>query len=304
MSLTDEQMILRRSGIGSSDISAVVDQDPHRGPIDVWLDKVGMSPPRIETTAQWTGHKLEPVIASMYEERTGTSLFDPKKTSVHGTYPWALATVDRRSNGNVPIVEIKNVGGQWSYLWTDELPPEKLIQVQWQLEVCNEPRADIAALLGGTDFVIYRVERDYAFGAQLLELAEWFWNEHVVARVPPPHDGAAANRLAGLRWRHNKGSLKEVTVEATKIRDKILRIDRSLKKIQDLRDRYEAKAKEIIADSDGVDGCFSWKRDKTGKISWAKVAKEKDVIIPEEIIKKHTGEPVRRFLIKEKKNER
>jgi putative phage-type endonuclease len=257
---------MRRTGIGSSDIAAIADQDPHRKPVDVWLDKLGKVQ-SLETPAQDMGHRIEPVIAAWYCDKTGAHLVDGH-TVRHHDHTWALATPDRLAlRGPAPVVELKNVGWQWAHLWgegPEEIPAEKYIQVQWQLEVLDKTHADIAALIGGNDPRTYRIWRDTSFGLQLLELADSFWHEHVLADVPPPHDGAAAQKLAALRWPKSKGDVLAATIEAEILRAKLRRVHRAEKLVKDLRNRYEARAKALIGDADGVEGCFTWRSDKNG----------------------------------------
>jgi putative phage-type endonuclease len=294
--LTKEQLEVRRAGIGSSEIAALAGFDPHRTAADVWLEKMGLAESG-ETMAQWTGNRLEAVIALLYAERTGAELVDGGGTFQHPGHAFALATPDRRAVvGPAPIVEIKNVGGFMVSRWSDELPVDKLLQVQWQLEVMGEERADLAALLGGTNFRIYRVERDPELCAQLLDLAGQFWRDHVLTREPPPCDGADAQRIAEARYPNSDGRMLTPTPEAQALLHQLRRIDRAEKKVRAMRDLVEARAKELVGEADGIEDCFTWKLDKNGRVQWAKVAKALDA--PVDLIAKHTSAPTRRFLLK------
>lgn len=264
--LTPEQIELRRSGIGSSDIAAIAELDPHRGPIDVWLDKMGCAE-AADTTATWLGDRLEDAVAALYQERRGRDdgsyqpMLERGETAYHGEHPWALATPDRLRSDGAGIVEIKNVGGWMAHLWGDAphgAPIDKVLQVQWQLLVCDVEHGEIAALLGGTDFRIYEVERDRELGAELLELARIFWEEYVLQRVPPPHDGDAARRLAKRRWPLAMGDMLPATPEAEQLRDRILRVKRHEKRVKDLRARLEARAMELCGNAPGIKDCFTW----------------------------------------------
>src|SRR5262245_11426366 len=195
--LTPEQRAHRRRGIGSSDIAAIVGVSPHAASIDVYLDKLGLAKER-ETQETWCGDRAEAFIAELYEERAAMGLSFPNETRGHPQHPWALATPDRWRNDGDGIVEIKLVGARMLHLWSDGLPAHVEVQVQWQREVCDVERADVAALLGGTRFEMYHVERDRELGADLLDIGRAFWEEHVLVRVPPPMSGEDARRLAQL----------------------------------------------------------------------------------------------------------
>lgn len=258
--LTPEQREQRRRGVGSSDIPAIVGVSPHAAPIDVYLDKLGLSEERV-TPETWCGDRAEAFIASLYVERSGSPLGHPDRTIGHDVHPWALATPDRFAHDR--IVEIKLVGAGMVHLWGDAPPAHVLVQVQWQLEVCDVDRADVAALLGGTDFRIYPVERDREMGADLLDVGRCFWEEHVLARNPPPMSGEDARRLARMRYPLSMGDLLSATPEAEELRDRILRVKRHQKRVEDLRARLEARAMDMVGDAAGIKGCFSWTAPRT-----------------------------------------
>ncbi len=259
--LTPEQREQRRHGIGSSDIPAIVGVSPHAAPIDVYLDKLGLSE-REDSDPKDLGNEFEEAIAQRYARRTGAELYETHETAIHPSHPWALATPDRLAyTGQAQGVEIKLVGAPMLHLWRDGLAAHVQVQVQWQLEVLDMERWDVAALLGGTDFRIYPVERDRELGGDLLDLGRAFWEEHVLARKPPPVSGEDARRLAQLRYPMSLGDLAPATPEAAQLRDRILRVKSHQKRVEDLRAHLEARAMELVGNSDGIRDCFSWRRD-------------------------------------------
>ena len=76
--LTDEQLAMRRQGIGSSDITAILGVSPYADhtPISVLMDKRGLvhRKPEDETPAMRLGHMLEDVAATMYVDDFGVEL--------------------------------------------------------------------------------------------------------------------------------------------------------------------------------------------------------------------------------------
>lgn len=271
--LTPEQIELRRQGIGSSDIPRIVGVSPHGTAIDVYLDKLGLVEHE-DSDEKDLGNELEDAIAQRYARRTGAELYDTRETSAHRGHPWALATPDRVAYvGPARGVEIKLVGASMLHLWRDGLATHVEIQVRWQMEVLDVERWDVAALLGGTDFRIYPVERDRDLGADLLALGEDFWINHVLARDPPPMSGEDARRLAQLRYPISMGDMLEPTPKAEALRDRILRVKRHQKRVEDLRAHLEALAIAMIGSSDGIKGCFT--RSHVGKAeTWKAAARE------------------------------
>ena len=68
--MDSELFELRRSGVGGSDVSAILGMNPWRGPFDVWLEKTGAVDQFGENPAMMRGRLFEPAIANWYSEVT------------------------------------------------------------------------------------------------------------------------------------------------------------------------------------------------------------------------------------------
>lgn len=292
--LSASQLALRRNGIGSSDIAAVVGADPNREAIVVWLEKRGLLE-REESPEMETGNDFEGSIADAYARRTGSAL-RTCGTFVHPRIPYAMATPDRLVvNGNVPMVEVKNVGLWARHEWDEGAPLRFELQIQWQMLVCGFTRADLVALICGTDLRIYRIERDDELLAGMLDMAEEFWG-YVVSKTAPPSSGAGAYRAAKARWRQSNGLLLPATSEAERLRDELARLTAEAKRVEDEAAAAEARLMALIGEADGIEGVATWRSDKTGKVSWKAVAEEAGA--SQALIARHTGTPSRRLLMK------
>ena len=145
--LTDEQKKLRMTGIGSSDIAAVVGLHPYRSALDVWAVKRGIfeEPDLKDKVPVQVGIYMEPFIAHYYAATTGFPLADGGGTHTHPDHPWMLATPDREvpryAFQDYPghLVELKTVGWRSAYRWgeggEDVMPPEYQVQCRWQMAV-------------------------------------------------------------------------------------------------------------------------------------------------------------------------
>jgi putative phage-type endonuclease len=182
----------RLSGIGSSDAAAVAGVSPWRTPVDVWLEKTEQLAPRDDddTGPTYWGRMLEALVIAEYSKRTGSAVGQRNELIRHKLYPWMLATVDAIAIppvGGPRPVEAKTT--RWAKEWgdpeSDEVPLLYVFQVQHQLAVTGYQVADIPVLIGGNDFRLYRVERDEAIIAALIEVEREFW-QAVVDRRPPP----------------------------------------------------------------------------------------------------------------------
>lgn len=270
--LTPEQIEQRRHGIGSSDVSAVVGQNPYRNAHDVWLEKRGLRDESEETDASWLGSQLEAVIALRYELETGTKLMMGPGTVAHAEHPWALATTDRERTDGARIVEAKWVGQRVAWHWTldaDGAPPYVHTQAQWQMWIRGIDNCDIAVIFGGTaEFRIYEFARNDRIISALAKLAGAFWHDHVLTGAPPPIDGSASARevlraLFPRNWR----PLATAPVEAAAWVARRAEAKRLVEQAEAEVDLASNKLIELIADADGIVGDFgvvTFRADKNG----------------------------------------
>ena len=285
MPLTEEQIELRKTGIGASEAAAAIGVCPHRSPMHVYAEKIGMGVPfEMNDAIEW-GNRLEPVIAQKYADDHGLvnvcplagdpSMSNPQQTFRHSEYPWMLATPDRLVLGDVGQtqygVEIKSAGFRQYDRWgdtADKLPPEYYVQVSWCMAVLDVPRWDMAVLIGGQDYREYVIERDPAFEMLLISKAKDLWENHILKRVPPTPDAMAATRRAlaaiypsnGGEW---KGSNREIDVLATDYE----KARAALREAETRKAELENALRNHIGDAEGIIGDWgkaSWRANKNG----------------------------------------
>jgi putative phage-type endonuclease len=177
----------RRKGLTSSDAAPIAGMSPWRTALDVFLDKRGMLPEkRVSGPMRW-GTRLEPVIAAAYTELTGRALSIPPRLVRSPSTPWLLASLDRVTNDG-RIVEIKTTrtAEGWGESGTDEVPDWYLLQVSHQLLTTGADAAEVAVLIGGSDFRRYTIGRPKALLDSLLRSEETFWARHQANDPPEP----------------------------------------------------------------------------------------------------------------------
>jgi putative phage-type endonuclease len=103
----------RETGIGSSDCAAVLGLSEYRTPLDVYLEKIGEKPDQEENLKMKFGLEAEPIVARMFEQKTGLTVRNDFKIRIHPVYPFLIANLDRTilaNNGRgVGILEIKKL---------------------------------------------------------------------------------------------------------------------------------------------------------------------------------------------------
>ena len=184
----------RRKGLGASDAAGIFGLG-YSTPFSVWADKLwGHEVPT--TPYMQRGHDLEPLVAAKFEQRHGFTSRVGGHTP-HPDVPWLFATTDYRTgrpdSGLIAPLECKTDEAHWNpHKWgpdgdVDGVPDYIDLQVHQQIEVCRSSVAWIAVLLiDRWELRTYEIEPDPKVIDLLLEGAEAFWHDHVLARVPPP----------------------------------------------------------------------------------------------------------------------
>jgi putative phage-type endonuclease len=196
----EEWLSVRGRGIGSSDAAVAVGLSPYKSPLELWLEKTDrQAPPDLAANdAVFWGATLEHIIATVYAERTGVKVRRLNAVLQHPEYPFMLANLDRvvqhPTDGN-GILEVKTAGVNSARFWEDGVPESYQCQVLHQLAVTGKAWCDVAVLIGGQDFRVYRVVRDDEKIADLIEREVKFW-QFVIDDAPPPVDGTESSGRA------------------------------------------------------------------------------------------------------------
>lgn len=196
----EEWLNVRGGGIGSSDAAVAVGISPYKSPLELWLEKTGRqeAPDLAANDAVFWGTTLEHIIATVYAERTGVKVRRLNAVLQHPEHPFMLANLDRvvqhPTDGN-GILEVKTAGVNSARFWEEGVPDSYQCQVLHQLAVTSKEWCDVAVLIGGQDFRVYRVVRDDAKIADLIQREAQFW-QYVIDDIPPPVDGSESSGRA------------------------------------------------------------------------------------------------------------
>lgn len=196
----EDWLAARQQGIGGSDAAASVGLCRYKSPLELWLEKTGRKPAAdlSDNDAVYWGTVLEPVIADVYAQKTGARVRRVNAILQHPEHAFMLANLDRSISGHPDgsgLLEIKTAGWRSAPLWDQGVPDHYQCQVLHQLAITGKPWADVAVLIGGQDFRIYRIERDEEQIQALIQLEQQFW-ACVQNDVPPEADGSDSSGRA------------------------------------------------------------------------------------------------------------
>lgn len=184
-------LTLRRTGIGSSDMAAVLGMSKYRSELDVFRDKVGDTPIDSDDAgeAAYWGTVLEAPVAARWAEVHGVKV-RRIGTVAHVEHRHMLCDLDRYVIGCPDharcALEVKTRSAWKSDEWKDGATPEDVeAQVMHQLAVTGLDAIHIAGLIGGQRLESRLILPDPDYIADLFAVGDEFWTNHVAAGVPP-----------------------------------------------------------------------------------------------------------------------
>ena len=271
-----EWLEARRQCITGTDISAIIGLNKWSSPMNVFLDKLGLSKEKHENPAMQWGKILEPVIAARYEEETGSKL-TKGEFIIKGIYG---GTPDYLSSSR--LIEIKTAGQFTAHSWgepgTDQVPESYLCQVQWYMMLTDMQKADLAVLIGGNDYRVYHIIRNDDLITLMTDAAETFWNKHIVTEVPPALDSSNGTKeyLESL-YPKSRGTTIHATEQVADIAFVYHKLCKELKEVEEKKIGMENQLKYEIGDNDGI-------QHATFKSTW-KITKDIERINYESLVK-------------------
>ncbi len=265
----------RLSGLGGSDIGAILGLNPWRTPYQVYLEKIGEAAPFEGNLQTRFGTYAEEFVVREYCAQTGRQVQRFNAMLRHPEVP-LIGHVDRlvvpegakkashmgKIRTNLGL-EAKTAsafalgrGSAWGDAGTDECPEAYLIQAASYMALTGCPRWDVAVLFGNQEFRIYHLARDLELEEMILDEAVRFWTDHVLARVPPDPTSEAEARQ---RWpRHIDGLYLEADEALLVMLQHLAACKRRGKELADEEQGIKDLILPLLKDADSV-----WRGDAT-----------------------------------------
>ena len=260
-----EWLAYRRKGIGGSDVAALLGISPWRTARDLYYDKLNIAAVE-DNEENWValemGHLLEPLVAKIFQHRTGYKIYQVKKMFQHPKYPWMLADVDyfvELPDGTTAILEIKttnyNAKDHWWLNGEETVPVYYETQGRHYMAVMNVDRCFFCCLYGNNEeeTIIREIRRDEAYEDEMIFLEQHFWENYVLAKTPPPYTEEGDLVIESVR-RHTGPADKDAPVVTFdySLTAKLMRY----LQLQEEKKRAEKNSKEIDADMQRLKGAL------------------------------------------------
>ena len=273
----------RRKGIGGSDAAAVAGLSPWKSPVEVWLEKTGQVEPEEPGEAAYWGTVLEDVVAQEFSKRTGFRVRRRNAILKHPQYEWMIANVDRMLVGSSEGLECKTTSASQAKEWEgDEIPAQYIVQVQHYMAVTGAKAWWLAVLIGGQKFIHKRIERDDELIQQLIEIEKDFWENHVLANVPPELDGSPASTEL-VKKMYPQATLPSVDLpsQAKELIEELENVKADIKILEEQKNECENKLKQLLGEHEAGridDMIVTWKNVTSNRIDTNRLKKEKPEI--------------------------
>lgn len=309
MERTREQFLAdRMTGIGGSDVAAILGLSKWRTPYQVWEEKTGRKKSDKDSEILHFGNVLEQVVADEFAARRGVKVQKRNQMFRSEKHPELIANIDRYIVGG-GVLECKTADKFTRHLWgdsaSDDVPEYYLTQVQHYMHVTGWHEGYLAVLIGGNEYRDYEIPYDVELAEYCAARCSEFWNNYVAKDVPPPLT-AADDLSNAFQW--VSGSTITATPEIETLIEKIKELKSAKKEAETLEAELSAQVKIFIGENETLfsrDGVklATWKKNKDSQktvIDWEAIVEEAGV--PAEIITRHTRIDVkpgnRPFLVK------
>lgn len=271
----EEWLAARRTGVGGSDIAAILGKSPWRSPIQIWASKVGLDevtkdkddkePIRLRL-----GNELEPVVAKVLAEESGlvvertpfTIARDPDR-------PTLICSPDgfaKSKDGDPVLVELKTADSSKAEEWEEGVPEDYVMQVNHNLGVTGLGMAFVGCLIGGTrDFRWAVVERDEGMIETLRDRALAFWEFVRTEQSPPPTGHEGDTKALNARFpRPEPGKVIALPAEMLELTWDLQRLSAQQKELEEEIERKRNEVRVAMADAEegilpGDSGKWTWK---------------------------------------------
>lgn len=193
--MTKQTKELRRSGLGGSDLAAVLGLDPYKSAYELWCEKTGVIEPAdlSDDDVVWFGSASEDLHAKFFERKTGFKVFDIEGTHRLIGHEHLMAHPDRavieHQGGDISRgLELKSTDAYGAKYWgepsTDEIPVHYLPQVHTYMAVMDWSLMYVSVLIG-RQLKVFKVERSKEWDVTVVDAADIFWNDYVLAKREP-----------------------------------------------------------------------------------------------------------------------
>ncbi len=203
--ITEKQLEKRKGYVGSSDMSAILGLDPFRTSYDIYLSKVkDLEPEASKVEHLSLGNEFEPIIIARAERVLGKILPNQFRSAKVRGLPFGTNIDGIVVETGIPV-EAKCAGlfwpiqEKWGEPGTDEVPHRIIIQCHVHMICTGTTLCHVPVLQWGMKSALYQVDFDNDIANSIIERAVDFWENNVIANVPPEDSIPSLDMIKRIR---------------------------------------------------------------------------------------------------------
>lgn len=236
----------RRTGIGGSDVAAILGHSDYRTAYDVWMDKTGQTGEIEPTPAMERGTALEPVAIAKYEQRHGVTV-ERLGLVRHPDHPFLVGTPDGVDIKNRRLIEVKVPNRYVFKSWNGVLPVDYFEQMQHYMFLTGLDYGVAVILVDGLDYHEIHVTADKDFHRQYVPALHEWWIRHMVALEPVPQPEPYVKPDETLDALDATTEIERLTAEYGQLRDQAAQIEARQDEIKDAIKLFMGAATTLAA---------------------------------------------------------
>jgi putative phage-type endonuclease len=252
----------RKSGIGGSDVAAILDISPFKSKMDLWLEKTGQKEEQdlSDNFIVQRGHALEPEARELLESMTGEKF--PPCIFQHDHMSFMKFSCDG-FNGSDKIIEIKANGNKSHQMaLNNEVPEYYMLQMQYGLMISNANVCHYVSYNPASDrpLVTFEVKRDELLMSNIYYQVKEFWTENIEKKIKP-------------LTKEERQEIKDADFVAkiAEYREKIVKYNALSDEMEVLENYFKAYLKENKLSNANCNSVFFTKIERKGNIDYEKI---------------------------------
>ncbi|WP_373827195.1 YqaJ viral recombinase family protein [Bacteroides heparinolyticus] len=241
----------RRAGIGGSDAAAVIGVNPWKTAYSVYLDKIGEGNEPDSNYKMELGSRIEDFIAKEFELATGKQTRRRNAILRHDEHKFMLANIDREIVGERAGLEIKFIGPYSAKAWeAGGMPLHYELQCLHYMAVTGYDKWYLCALVGNERLELREISRDEEVISNLIEAESFFWENHVVAKIPPEPGTCDLTDFIKRVYPVSIAGASAVIESQTGNLDRLIEVKELIKKLEEEKEVLENHIKIAIGEAE------------------------------------------------------
>ena len=253
---------LRKKGIGGSDASNILNLNPYRSSVNVYMEKIDENIEIKSNMKMILGEKLEEFVAKEFCNQTGKKVRNLNGILRNHKYPYAIANLDKVVVSENAFLECVVNNTYLKKEWSQEVTKHYQIQCYQYMAVTGASHCYVCALIGNEEIKIYKLDRDQELIDYIMEKEEEFWKKYILGDdIPLPDGSEDYSKFLKNRYKNIEKKPLNLFIESNKL-SKLDTLNDMLKEIKLEKSKIEQEIQQEMKDHEVAfigDRKITWK---------------------------------------------